>query len=301
MVQTINKTNFNGRQMVTCWTCHRNRARPVTTIAIEAVYSSPPYERDDIVVNRPGLPPPTQLLDKYLEAVGGAQAWAGVNSYVGEGKDVGFGGFGGSATVHLYANKPDQRTLILDYKETPGRGDTYRSYDGKVGWLRTPLNVLQEYQLGGGELDGARLDALMDFPNQIKELTDLHTDLPTSISDLPGPESQTSKLSSDMAGQNHPVNVVQGTGPRGLVATLYFDQKTNLLLRMVRYGKSPIGRVPSQIDYADYRDVNGVKIPFRINFAWLDGRDAIQLDSVKVNVPIDAKVFGRPPKLVAAK
>ena len=63
---------------------------------------------------------------------------------------------------------------------------------------------------------------------------------------------------------------------------------------MVRYGKSPIGRVPTQVDYADYRDVNGVKVPFRMLIAWLGGRDAIQLSEVRANVPIDAAKFGRP-------
>jgi hypothetical protein len=87
---------------------------------------------------------------------------------------------------------------------------------------------------------------------------------------------------------------VQGTTAGGTVATLYFDRASGLLLRMVRYSKSPIGRVPTQIDYADYRDVGGIKMPFRITFAWLDGRDAIQLSSVQTNVAIDAAKFGRP-------
>jgi len=50
---------------------------------------------------------------------------------------------------------------------------------------------------------------------------------------------------------------VQGTGPNGLLTTLYFDKVSGLLLRMVRYGRTPIGRVPTQIDFADYRDVGG--------------------------------------------
>jgi photosynthetic reaction center cytochrome c subunit len=67
-----------------------------------------------------------------------------------------------------------------------------------------------------------------------------------------------------------------------------------LLLRVIRYAKSPIGRVPTQVDYSDYRDVGGIKIPFRMTFAWLDGRDAIQLGDIKTNVPIDPAKFGRP-------
>jgi hypothetical protein len=93
------------------------------------------------------------------------------------------------------------------------------------------------------------------------------------------------------------VDVVQGTGPRNLLVTLYFDRQTGLLLRELRYGSSPIGRIPTQIDFADYRDVNGIKFPFRITFAWLDGRDSIVLNSITTNVSIDAAKFGRPAPL----
>src|SRR5436190_18511689 len=58
MVATINRDNFGGRQMVTCWTCHRNRDRPLTTPTMEAIYSIPNLEPDDVVVSAPGLPPP---------------------------------------------------------------------------------------------------------------------------------------------------------------------------------------------------------------------------------------------------
>jgi len=79
-----------------------------------------------------------------------------------------------------------------------------------------------------------------------------------------------------------------------MLVTLYFDKQTNLLIRELRYGNSPIGRVPTQIDYADYRDVNGIKLPFRLTYAWLDGRDSIVLNDIKTNVPIDDAKFARP-------
>jgi hypothetical protein len=88
--------------------------------------------------------------------------------------------------------------------------------------------------------------------------------------------------------------VVQGDRPNGVVATFYFDNKTGLLLREVRFSRSPIGRVPTQIDYSDYRDVNGIKMPYRLTFAWLDGRDSIEIKDVQVNVPIPDEKFGTP-------
>ena len=184
--------------------------------------------------------------------------------------------------------------MIIEYKDAPGRDAAIRSFDGRSGWLKTPLSVLGEYELSGSELDGANVDAQLSFPAQIKQaLTNLRVGSPTTISDLPAPSSQASMLSNDMIGQDREVNVVQGTGPRGTLATLYFDTKSGLLLRMTRYGTSPIGRLPTQIDFGDYRDVGGVKFPFRMTFAWLNGRDAIQLNEVQTNVPIDAARFGR--------
>jgi len=211
---------------------------------------------------------------------------------------VGFGGFGGGGDVEIVAKAPDKRATIILFKKETERGDQIRAYNGSTGWVRTPLNVVGEYQLSGGDLDGARLDAQLSFPGQIKQiLTNLKTGPPTSITDLPAPSSQASLLQGGASSQDHSVDVVQGTGSRGLLVTLYFDRQSGLLLRELRYGTSPIGRVPTQIDYADYRDVNGIKLPFRITFAWLDGRDSIQLNEIKTNVPIDEVKFGKPAPL----
>jgi hypothetical protein len=130
--------------------------------------------------------------------------------------------------------------------------------------------------LVGSELDGARLEAQLTFPGRIKQaLTNWRGAAQRSIGDR------------DFV-------VVQGSGPRGFLATLYFDPKTGLLSRLVRYGPSPIGRMPTQVDYADYRDVNGIKFPFEIKFLWLDGRYTAKLTDVKTNVAVDASKFGRP-------
>jgi len=298
MVATINKNNFGGRQMVTCWTCHRNRDKPLVTPTMEVIYGMPALEPDDVMVQAQGLPSAESILDKYIQASGGTQRLAALTSYVGKGTSVGFGGFGGGGDVEIVAKAPDKRATIILFKEETGRGDQIRTYDGRTGWVRTPLNVLGEFQLSGGDLDGARLDAQLSFPGQIKQiLTNLKSGPPTSITDLPAPDSQASLQQDVTLGQEHHVDVVQGTGPRGVLVTLYFDRETGLLLRELRYGNSPIGRVPTQIDFADYRDVNGIKLPFRITFAWLDGRDSIVLKEIQTNVAVDEAKFGRPAPL----
>lgn len=298
MVANLNKNNFAGRQLVTCWTCHRNRDKPLVTPVMETIYGTVTIEPDDVIPAADGMPSPESILDKYIQAAGGAQRLAGLTSFVGKGTSVGFGGFGGGGEVELVAEAPDKRATIIVFKEAPGRGDQIRTYDGRIGWVRTPLNVLGEFQLSGGDLDGARVDAQLSFPGQIKQLlTNLKTGPPGTITDLPAPSSQSSLQSDVTLGQSHDVDVVQGTGPRGLLVTLSFDRRTGLLLRELRYGNSPIGRVPTQIDFADYRDVNGIKLPFRITYAWLDGRDSIVLNEIKTNVPVSEAKFGKPAPL----
>jgi len=297
MVATINKTNFGGRQMVTCWTCHRNRDKPLVTPSMAIMYGTPAYEPDDVIVQAPGAPSAESILDRYIQAVGGVQRLAGLTSFTGKGTSVGFGGFGGGGDVEIIAKAPDKLATIILFKQETGRGDQVRTYDGRAGWVRTPLNVLGEFQLTGTDLDGARVDAQLSFPGQIKQiLTNWKTGPPTSITDLPAPSSQSS-LQQGVTSETHVVDVVQGTGPRDLLVTLYFDKQNGLLLRELRYGSSPIGRIPTQIDFADYRDVGGIKLPFHITYAWLDGRDSIVLNEIKTNVPVDETKFGRPAPL----
>jgi hypothetical protein len=298
MVAAINQSNFGGRQLVTCWTCHRNRDKPLVTPTLSTIYGSPTIEPDDVVTQFPGLDSPESILDRYIQASGGAQRLAGLTSISARGSSVSFGGFGGDGAVEIVARAPDKRATIILFKAATNRGDQLRTYDGRTGWVRTPLNVVGEFQLVGSDLDGARVDAQLSFPGQIKSIfTNLKSGPPTTITDLPAPTSQSSVVQGAVGNQSHVVDVVQGTGPRGLLVTLYFDQQTGLLLRELRYGLSPIGRVPTQIDFADYRDVNGIKLPFRITYAWLDGRDAIVLNEIRTNVPVDDTKFGRPAPL----
>jgi photosynthetic reaction center cytochrome c subunit len=276
MVASINRTNFAGVQRVTCWTCHHGQEVPTTTIALDNLYATPVMEDADVVLPAVGQVSADQILDKYIQAVGGSQRLAGLTSFVATGASLGYGGFGGDAEFTIFAKAPNQRTTVITFKDHPERGDSVWAFDGRTGWIKTPRGLLPEYELVGEELDGARLEAQMAFPGQIKQvLNNWRVGLKRAIN-----------------GRDY--DIVQGTGPRGLLATLYFDPESGLLRRMVRYGPSPVGRVPTQIDYTDYRDVGGIKFPFEYQFSWLDGRYTAKLKEIKTNVAIDAARFGRP-------
>jgi hypothetical protein len=83
---------------------------------------------------------------------------------------------------------------------------------------------------------------------------------------------------------------------------LYFDEQSGLLLRLVRYGDTALGLLPTQIDYADYRETSGVKIPYRWTLARPNGRFTIQVSDVQQNVPVDDAKFAKPaPPAESAK
>jgi len=276
MVTAINRDHFNGRQVVTCWTCHRGRDRPVTTMTLDVVYGPPSEDVDDVLSPAKGVPSVDQVLSRYIDALGGAEKVARVTSFIASGKSVGYRGFGGGGVVELSAQAPDRRATHISFPEYPDRGVSVRTYDGRTGWIATPLAVVPKYELAGSERDGARLDAMLSFPTQVAQaLTNLRVGPPSTIGD-------------------QDVTVLQGNGPNATLATLYFDDRSGLLVRMVRHGRSPIGRVPTQVDYSDYREVSGIKFPFRWTFAWLDGRDNFEFSDVRINVPIDPAVFGEP-------
>jgi photosynthetic reaction center cytochrome c subunit len=279
MVAAINKQHFAGRQVVSCWTCHRGRDVPVVMPSIDTVYGTPVLEPDDIIMrSEPGQPSADAILDKYLQALGGAQRLSGVTSFIATGTSQYFRGFGGTGQVQIFAKAPDQRATIIRFPDSPDRGAEIRTFDGRSGWVTAPLAIVRDYAIGGMELDGAKLDAQLSFPAQIKQvLTRLRVGPPDAI-------------------DGHDVQVVQGTGSRGLTATFYFDRDSGLLLRMIRFGSTPIGRAPTQVDFSDYREIpgTGLKMPFRWALGWLDGRDTIELKEVRINVPIDAAVFARP-------
>jgi hypothetical protein len=276
MVATINRNNFAGAQMVTCWTCHHGRDVPTTEIALDHLYSDPFDENDTVITRNPNGIAPEQILDKYLAALGGSQQLSKLTSFIATGTQSGYASVKGGGVVRILAKAPDQRAVHITFPQEPERGEETRAYDGRVGWVNTPRSVIGEYQVTGTELDGQRLEAELAFPGQIKQvLTGLRTGTDDNL-------------------DGHIVHVVQGNGPRGLLVTLYFDKDSGLLRRLIRYGKSPVGRISTQVDYDDYRSVNGIKFPFKVLFSWLDGRNGFLISDVKTNVAVDAAEFGRP-------
>jgi len=276
VMNNVNKTNFGGAQVVTCWTCHRGSGSPATTPAIDAIYSDPvPMPTDVLPQASAGavVPSINQILDKYIQALGGADALSKITSYSGKGTSTIFGPVDHPNPVEIYAKAPDKYVTIIHLRE----GDMIRTTDGREAWVVLPLTVTGEYQLTSTAAEGGKLDGQLAFPGNIKGFF------------------KTWRVSYPANIDGHDVNVVQGSGPGGFIATFYFDKQTGLLTRMVRYANSAVGRVPTQIDFADYRPVAGVMMPFKRTYGWVSGREEYTLTEIKPNVPADDAKFAKPP------
>jgi photosynthetic reaction center cytochrome c subunit len=142
--------------------------------------------------------------------------------------------------------------------------------------MMLPLTVVGQYPLSGSMLEGLKLDGQLEFPAGIRQFF------------------RTWKVTFPSMVNGRQVYVLQGTSATGLLATFYFDKQTGLLDRVIRYSNSSMGRVPTQIDYSDYRPVNGVMMAYKFTYGWISGQEIYTITEIQPNTSIDDAKFGRP-------
>jgi len=271
MVNELNRANFKGVRSVTCYTCHHGDLRPRMVPNLAAQYATPVEDPNEIEVFRlPGGPSADQVFEKYLQALGGPQRVAGLTSFAGKGTYIGFETEQTKVPVEVFAKAPLQRATVVHMTV----GDKVTLYDGRAAWIAGSDKPIPLMPLTGGNLDGAKIDALVAFPAQIKQAFSQWQVGATAIDD-------------------REVHVLRGTNPRQPPVNFYFDE-SGLLVRVVRFVDTAVGRVPTQIDYSDYREVSGVKMPFKWTVTWTNGQSTTELSEMQGNVSIDAARFARP-------
>jgi len=280
MVNALNKANFGGAPFVTCYTCHRGSQRPKRIPSLAQQYSAPPDEDPDEIEPHPAVRvtmTAEQILDRYIQAIGGAGAAAKLTSYTAKGTYEGFDSDFEQVPAEVYAKAPDMRATINRMRA----GESSTITDGKEAWAAGPsdLTPVTVFALVRDSLEGARLDAQLAFPGQIKQvLTDWRTGFPPLTID------------------DRPVDVIEGRTAGRTRVKLYFDRQTGFLVRSVRYSLTAVGTVPITVVYSNYTDVPGVgvKIPYTWQVTWTNGRGTYNVTSLQPNVTIDAARFARP-------
>ena len=273
MMQGINKQYFGGAPRVTCFTCHGGSNVPKADPSFMSQYGEPvldPDARDFLTDSSVNV---NQVWDKYIQAIGGAEKLAKLTSYAAKGTYSGFDTDRSTVPIELYAKAPNQETVVVHLTI----GASTRVFDGKNAWVAGPEQPLPLLTLTTGNVDRARLSALANFPLGLRQAYPNWRGGRTILNDKD-------------------VFVLQATVNGDRVAQLYFDPMTGLLLRLLRFTITPIAFVPTQLDYADYRELPGlgVKVPFSRTLTQTYMQMTLQFTDVQANVPIEAARFAKP-------
>jgi hypothetical protein len=272
MIQMVMDTNtkyFNGRHSISCYTCHKGQEHPVSLPPVAQLAPAAARAGGERRSNE-GLPTVEQVIAKYVTAVGGQSAIEKQKTRVLKGTQTGANG--ASSPVEIYQAAPDKFLAVM---HGSGAGDFTTGYDGTAGWMQGPRG---KQEMSGDQLELFRRAAAFSLPLRI---TDLYPKLRLMGQDKIG---------------DRPVYIVGSQLSDKLQARLYFDVETGLLLRVVTLNDTIIGRIPQQTDYEDYRDVDGVKVPFRVKQSGIDARSGWTrtFTEIKAGVPVDSSKFAAP-------
>jgi len=269
LVFDLNKGSLNGISGggVSCFTCHRGQTRPESVPSLGRNLWQP---KDTAAAKAEApLPSVDEILNAYVRAVGGAQAIEKIKSRVLKGSRIGADGV--LVPEEVYAKAPDKMLTITTYPKVAFR----TGFNGTHGWARSSqgegrdLNEEMQAQL--------KREAAFYKETKLKELYSKMAVLGrTSIND-------------------RETFIVEATPVGGSVPEkLYFDAQTGLLVRTYTEAKTVLGQYPTQTDYEDYREVDGVKIPFTIRWS-IPGRVwGRKITEAKQNVPLDDAQFDPP-------
>jgi photosynthetic reaction center cytochrome c subunit len=270
MMTAINTNNFEGKREVTCYSCHHGAAHPVGIPLVAVEGEKPPAMGDhDKQPDAAALPAADAVFEKYLTAAGGAAAINKITSRVEKGTTSGFGNQ--SLAIDIVAKAPNKRMSTMHMPV----GESVTAFDGTAGWMSVPGRPT--HMMNAAESAGAGTDADFYRPVNAKSMRNSWKPAPGETID------------------GHATNVLVGQTEGQTPLRLYFDASSGLLVRLVRYTETPLGRLPTQVDYADYRDADGAKIPYQWSISRPGNRFTIQVESVQQNVAVDDSKFAPPP------
>ena len=267
MTMDINKTSFEGHIDVSCFTCHQGHGRPVAVPSLPRALPPPnpnpgPRPPEQMVT-------PQQVLAKYAQAVGTKEAIDKVKTRLLTGTHVAANGM--SLQFEIKLALPDKVAVVV----TTPQGAFSQALAGDSGWIK---NAREQRPMNNTELARAKSLIWSLDPLPLKE--------PYPRMLFAGPEK---------IGDRETLRLRMNT-PEKRRAVLYFDKETGLLVRRILYTDTPVGSDPEQIDFEDYRDVEGVKIPYTIKVSYLDNAFTAtrKITEMKHHVTLDGSAFAAP-------
>jgi hypothetical protein len=223
------------------------------------------------------LPTADSVVDKYIEASGGKAALEKVTTRVYKGS-FDLPSMGATGTWERFEKAPDKGVTIVD---VPGWGVITNSFDGTAAWEDNPMVGMTDKT--GVALARAKLDSVFHKELRLRELYKVT---------LKGKE----KVGTRDA------YLVEATPPAGGTEKLYFDVENGLLVRLDAEREGPQGPAMMETYLEDYKEVEGVKLPFTMRQKVGEGFEILlKVTEVKFNTEVDDARFAKPaPKPAAA-
>lgn len=211
-----------------------------------------------------------EILDRYAQALGGKAAVEKVTSRVMKGT-VDNPDEGTSDPFEIYSKAPDRYVMISD------SGNSQEAVDGETGWVKSSDSGM--HSMSRSDLAVAKREYGFYRETRLKDLYPKMT------------------VSGEAKVGNRDAYVIEATPSAGPAEKLYFDKQTGLLLKRdferVSFDE---GITAFEVFYEDYRDADGVKIPFLVRRTTPDYTLIYKISDVKSNVPIDDAKFRKPAK-----
>lgn len=282
MTMAINKNSFGGRTVVTCNSCHRGNAKPVgspaigidTSLATRAEAVGKPIAADP-------MPTLDQLIGKYETASGGAATARQISSLAMKGTvvDTNFNGERKTMPVDIVAKGP-AFTMVTAHDHD---GDSISTINGSSGWIVTENRPARDMR--PTEFEAAKLEDPNYVTGRVKQVfTELRF------------QSRLEKIDGRDA------YIVSGRSPGSTAVRLYFDKESGMLMRLVYDTETVFGPYYTRIDYADYRNSDGLQVPYHWKISRVRGEvSEYQVSELKLNVPVNEASFAKPSAPPAAK
>ena len=212
-----------------------------------------------------------QILQRYEQALGGRQAIDAIKSYKMEGS---FQIQGINGRIAGWRKEPDKTLTVLEF---PRFGTLKKGFDGQTRWVQTPAGTVSD-ENAEEEIAEMERDAEVFSAGRIKSLF----------------ESMKLDYNARLSGRE--VRVIEGKPPTGPAERLYFDIENGLLVRwdMARKQNKRGGRVFVKVHLDDYKDVDGLKIPYKVRFAFESFNFIVQVEKLENNIEIDDAIFRKP-------
>jgi len=266
MTNDLNEKFFHGRHEVTCYTCHRGSTEPKALLPLPLAAHE---QHEEEPKGEPILPKTETVLTQYEKALGGADALNKITSRVTKGTSV---NARGEVPVEILQKGPDKFTSSMTMRNG---ATSSRGFDGKNGWMSGDRGTRM---LSENERTRLERDAALFPLDRLRKLGD--------------------------AAKVRGIDTVNGKRAYVIVARpdehtrerYYIDSTTGLLLRRVVLTETMLGFVPEQVDYDDYRTVDGVKVPFATTSSFIEqeGTSIRRITSIEQNVAIDDSKFSAP-------